>query len=325
VAENNGYKYNYLTLLDTYYSRKIQRLFGKAHPVFLALLHKANELKWKKKFSLANAELADLAAVTPVTVFRAREKLGSVKIGRKKLVIITEGRFNQAPIYEIRYELLTGQSAYQNDKHSAKSAYQNDKQESQSQQESSERTSPSAYQNDSRSVESAYQNDNIPNSNKIIDNDHDPVSDETKESDKRRWVLMEVGKWFATMFQVSGKREADLINAIGKYEAPLINKALEATKSTYDEGSIDSPSAALGYINGCLKNMARRQEIAGKLRAESGERSGKISNAAIDTATEMMDELEAQVKLEMEAAGGEEAYKAERKKIIQDAGFDMGG
>lgn len=129
-------------------------------------------------------------------------------------------------------------------------------------------------------------NDGIENSpSKDIIKNHDHNNDidhistqEEKESDIRRWVLMEVGNWFGLMYQVSKKREIDHIQAIGKHEPSLIKKALETTKSTYDDGDIDSPSAALGYIKGCLKNMARRQAIGEKMRQEND--LGKEQNFA---------------------------------------------
>jgi len=114
VAKKNGYKYSYPDILNKYYALGIPSYLGKsAHPLFLAILHKGNQLQWLTTFAITNEELIHLSALTLASIKRARKTLLRFRINDKPLVEITEGGFNQIPVYTIHYDLINGGSEVQ--------------------------------------------------------------------------------------------------------------------------------------------------------------------------------------------------------------------
>ncbi len=101
--------FDYPSLLKAYYELGIPQQLGLgSHSVFLALLHKANDLHFRRFFQISGRELADLAVLTVRGVRVARDKLLQFRIHGIPLVLYLEGNRGRSPIYAITYELLHG-------------------------------------------------------------------------------------------------------------------------------------------------------------------------------------------------------------------------
>lgn len=101
--------FDYPTLLKNYYQFGLPRQLGLgAHSLFLALLHKANSLHFRRFFQISSKELADLAVLTVRGARVARDKLLQLRIHGIPLVLYLEGNRGRSPIYAIIYELLDG-------------------------------------------------------------------------------------------------------------------------------------------------------------------------------------------------------------------------
>jgi hypothetical protein len=100
-------QFDYPSLLKTYYELGLPKQIGvSAHSVFLALLHKANSLLFKRFFRISSSELSDLSGLTERGIQNGRNKLLQLEIQGIPLVLYTPGHRGVSPTYAIMYELL---------------------------------------------------------------------------------------------------------------------------------------------------------------------------------------------------------------------------
>lgn len=100
-------QFDYPSLLKAYYELAIHQQLGLAsHSLFLALLHKANNLRFRRYFRISGKELANLAVLSERGVRMARDRLVQFTIQKLPLILYWEGHRGRSPTYAIIYELL---------------------------------------------------------------------------------------------------------------------------------------------------------------------------------------------------------------------------
>lgn len=110
MAEQNKAEkppFSYPSLLKAYYELGIHQQLGLAnHSLFLALLHKANNLHFRRYFRISGKELANLTVLSERGVRMARDRLVQFTIQKLPLILYWEGHRGRSPTYAIIYELL---------------------------------------------------------------------------------------------------------------------------------------------------------------------------------------------------------------------------
>jgi len=100
-------QFNYFRMKKAYYELGIHQELGLvSHSLFLALLHKANNLHFPRFFRISGRELADLAVLSDRSVRLARANLIKFSINNLPLVLYWRGNRGKAPTFAIIYELL---------------------------------------------------------------------------------------------------------------------------------------------------------------------------------------------------------------------------
>ena len=100
-------QFDYFRMKKAYYELAIHQQLGLAsHSLFLALLHKANDLHFRRFFRISGKELADLAVLSERGVRMARNRLVQFTIQNLPLVLYWEGHRGRSPTYAIIYEHL---------------------------------------------------------------------------------------------------------------------------------------------------------------------------------------------------------------------------
>lgn len=100
-------QFDYFRMKKAYYELAIHQELGLAsHSLFLALLHKANDLHFRRFFRISGKELADLAVLSERGARMARNRLVQFTIQNLPLVLYWEGHRGRSPTYAIIYEHL---------------------------------------------------------------------------------------------------------------------------------------------------------------------------------------------------------------------------
>ena len=105
---------DYFRMKKAYYELGIHQQLGLAsHSLFLALLHKANDLHFRRYFRMSGKELADLAVLSERAARIARDKLVQFTIQKLPLVLYWSGHRGRSPTYAIIYEQLNLTADYE--------------------------------------------------------------------------------------------------------------------------------------------------------------------------------------------------------------------